>query len=205
MMTEREADTNAANRATDGTASDIVAFWFGEGLEHGKRRERWFKKNVVFDDEIRRRFLAIFALAAAGKLSHWKNQPHSCLALIIVLDQFPRNLFRGSPRAFASDALAREATAQALANGVDRVLKPVERQFIYLPLEHSESMPDQQHCLKLMQQLSAFVETADVHVWAEKHLAIIGRFGRFPHRNAVLGRESTAEEIEFLKQPGSGF
>ena len=205
MMTEREADANAANRATDGTASDIVAFWFGEGEVHGKRREQWFKKNVVFDDEIRHRFLAKFELAAAGKLTHWKNHPHSCLALIIALDQFPRNLFRGSPRAFATDALAREATAHALANGVDRALKPVERQFIYLPLEHSESLPDQQHCLKLMQQLSAFAETADLHVWAEKHLAIIASFGRFPHRNAALGRESTAEEIEFLKQPGSGF
>ena len=114
-------------------------------------------------------------------------------------------MFRGSARAFATDAMAREATRHALAQGFDRVLKPVERQFIYLPLEHSESLADQEQCLQLMQQLSAFDETSDLHVWAEKHLVIIRRFGRFPHRNVALGRPSTADEVEFLKQPGSDF
>ena len=187
------------------TAHEIRAFWFGEGEDHGKRRAAWFKKAAAFDDEIRRRFLVTFAAAEAGALSDWKNNAHNCVALIVVEDQFGRNMFRGSARAFATDALAREATMHALANGFDQGLKPVERQFIYLPLEHSESLPDQQRCLTLMQQLAAYDETSDLHVWAQKHLDIISRFGRFPHRNAVLGRESTAEEIEFLTQPGSGF
>ena len=186
-------------------ANEVLAFWFGEGDEHGRKRVEWFKKDATFDDEIRRRFLPVYHLAAAGRLSHWKDDVRACLALIIVLDQFSRNMFRGSARAFATDAMAREATRHALAQGFDRVLKPVERQFIYLPLEHSESLIDQEHCLQLMQQLSAFDETSDLHVWSEKHLVIIRRFDRFPHRNAALGRPSTAEEIEFLKQPGSGF
>ncbi len=204
-MTAPHAPANSANGTTDSAAGDILAFWFGEGARHGQRRAQWFKKDSVFDDEIRSRFLTIFELAAAGGLSHWQKQPHHCLALIIVLDQFPRNLFRGSFRAFATDPLARDATLQALAKGYDRRLKPVERQFIYLPLEHSESLPDQQHCLQLMQQLAEFGETNVLHVWAEKHLLIIRRFGRFPHRNAALGRQNSAEEAEFLKQLGSGF
>ena len=186
-------------------ANEVLAFWFGEGDEHGRKRVEWFKKDATFDDEIRRRFLPAYQLAAADRLSHWKDDVRACLALIIVLDQFSRNMFRGSARAFATDAMAREATRHALVQGFDRVLKPVERQFIYLPLEHSESLIDQEHCLQLMQQLSVFVETSDLHVWSEKHLVIIRRFDRFPHRNAALGRPSTAEEIEFLKQPGSGF
>lgn len=186
-------------------ANDVLAFWFGEGDEHGRKRVEWFKKDATFDDEIRRRFIPAYQLAAADRLSHWKDDVRACLALIIVLDQFSRNMFRGSARAFATDAMAREATRHALAQGFDRVLKPVERQFIYLPLEHSESLIDQEQCLQLMQQLSAFDETSDLHVWSEKHLVIIRRFDRFPHRNAALGRPSTAEEIEFLKQPGSGF
>lgn len=186
-------------------ANEVLAFWFGEGDEHGRKRVEWFKKDATFDDEIRRRFLPAYQLAAADRLSHWKDDVRACLALIIVLDQFSRNMFRGSARAFATDAMAREATRHALVQGFDRVLKPVERQFIYLPLEHSESLIDQEHCLQLMQQLSAFDETSDLHVWSEKHLVIIRRFDRFPHRNAALGRPSTAEEIEFLKQPGSGF
>ena len=201
MRTHRDAAAATANSA----ANEIFAFWFGEGADHGKRREQWFKKDVAFDEEIRRRFLATYELAAAGELARWKDDARLCLALIVVLDQFPRNMFRGSPRAFAADALAREATLGALASGFDAALKPVERQFIYLPLEHSESLPDQQHCLQLMRALSAFAETAELHIWAEKHLTIVRRFGRFPHRNAALGRESTKEERQFLTQPGSGF
>ena len=201
MMNERDT----ADGEPIATAHEILAFWFGEGEDHGKRRAAWFKKDAAFDDEIRQRFLATFAAAEAGRLSHWKNNPHDCVALIVVEDQFPRNMFRGSARAFATDALGREATVHALANGFDLGLKPVERQFIYLPLEHSELLADQQLCLTLMLQLAAHDETSDLHVWAQKHLDIISRFGRFPHRNAVLGRQSTAEEIDFLSQPGSGF
>jgi uncharacterized protein (DUF924 family) len=158
----------------------ILAFWFGEASEYGKSRAQWFKKDTAFDDEIRRRFLSTYEVAASGQLPDWKNDANSCLALIVLLDQFPRNMFRGSPRAFAADAFAREATNHALQHGLDREMKPVERQFVYLPLEHSESLSDQEHCLKLMLELSAFPETRDLHIWAEKHLVIIRRFGRFP-------------------------
>ncbi|MEQ1516980.1 MAG: DUF924 family protein, partial [Usitatibacteraceae bacterium] len=172
---------------------------------YGRSRKVWFQKDVAFDEEIRRRFLPVYKIAAAGRLSHWKDDLRCCLALIVLLDQFPRNMFRGQARAFATDALARDATRHALAAAYVSAMKPVERQFVYLPLEHSESLADQEECLQLMLTLSVFAETVDLHVWAEKHLVIIRRFGRFPHRNAALGRESTAEEIEFLKEPGSGF
>lgn len=187
------------------TADDVLAFWFGEGEDHGKRRDQWFRKDEAYDQEIRQRFLPTYEFAAVGKLAKWSAHARGCLALIVVLDQFPRNIFRGSGRAFAADPMARDAARHALFKGFDTALKPVERQFIYLPFEHSESLPDQQRCLQLMQQLTEFAETRDLHIWAEKHLAIVQRFGRFPHRNVALGRESTQEELEFLKQPGSGF
>ena len=198
-------NTNSAESSAGECPEAILAFWFGAGEERGKRRAAWFKKDAAFDDEIRSRFLVTHELAASGQLVHWNGLAQTCLALIVVLDQFPRNMFRGSPRAFAADALARETTLHALEHGFDTAMKPVERQFIYLPLEHSEALDDQQQCLTLMQSLSEFPETRDLHVWAEKHLLLIERFGRFPHRNTVLGRESTLEEIEFLKLAGSGF
>lgn len=200
-----KSEPPAAESATNAPANDILDFWFGQGDEYGKSRKEWFQKSAAFDDEIRTLFLATYELGADGQLSHWKAEVRQCLALIVLLDQFPRNMFRGTARAFAADARARDATRHALASGFDNSMKPVERQFTYLPLEHSESLRDQEQCLELMQSLSVFPETADLHVWAEKHLVIIRRFGRFPHRNAALGRESTSEEIEFLKQPGSGF
>jgi uncharacterized protein (DUF924 family) len=126
-------------------------------------------------------------------------------ALVVVLDQFSRNLYRDAARAFAQDPYALECADHALARGDDRALLPVQRQFIYMPLEHSESLADQDRCVELMQALDAYEETRGLVVWAEKHRVIVRRFGRFPHRNAVLGRASTAEETEFLKQPGSGF
>ena len=189
----------------DAAAPEVLAFWFGEAKERGQSRTQWFRKDNVFDEEIRTRFLAIYERAAAGEFVHWIDRAPSCLALIVVLDQFPRNMFRGSRRAFEADAMARKAARHALAKEYDRTLRPLERMFVYLPLEHSEHLPDQELCLRLMKEISGFRETREMHVWAEKHLVIIRRFGRFPHRNAALGRESTAEEIEFLTQPGSGF
>ena len=194
-----------AMHAIDDSARQILTFWFGEDEAHGKSRQPWFRKDTAFDDEIYARFVARYEQAAAGKFAQWQAQPLECLALIVLLDQFPRNMFRGSARAFEGDALARTATRHALAQGYDRDMLSVERQFMYLPLEHSESLADQELCLTLMKQLAEFAETRELHVWAEKHLAIIRRFGRFPHRNAPLGRASTPEEIEFLKRPGSGF
>lgn len=182
----------------------IRLFWFGAARD-GKPRQSWFRKDEDFDREICQRFLTVWEQASAGNLDGWRKNADDCLALIVVLDQFPRNMFRGSARAFASDALALDTARHAIALGYDIKLQPVERMFIYLPLEHSESLADQEECLRLMKSLSVFEETRDMHVWAEKHRVIIERFGRFPHRNEALGRGSTAEEIEFLSQPGSRF
>jgi uncharacterized protein (DUF924 family) len=187
------------------TSSDVLLFWFGGPAERGKRRKCWFEKNDAFDREIRNRFLSLYEEAAAGRSSHWKERPADCLALIVLLDQFPRNMFRGTPRAFAADALALDAARHAVAQGYDRTMLPVERLFGYLPFEHSEALADQRMACELYRPLDAFEETADAYRYALLHREIIERFGRFPHRNAILGRASTPEEIEFLKQPGSGF
>jgi uncharacterized protein (DUF924 family) len=180
-------------------AEEVLQFWFGH------ERKAWFEKNAAFDDEIRQRFVPVYELAAAGKLGSWMHTPAGCLALIVLLDQFPRNMFRGSAKAFAADHLARATARVILDNGWDKAMTPDERMFAYLPFEHSESLADQESCLALMQEISLFPEMADLPKWAEAHLVIVRRFGRFPHRNAALGRASTPEEIEFLKQPGSGF
>jgi uncharacterized protein (DUF924 family) len=127
------------------------------------------------------------------------------LALVVILDQFSRNLYRGDARAFAQDEHARECAQEALARSDDLGMLPVERQFLYMPFEHSEDPVDQDLAVDLMRSLEAFEETRGIAEWAVKHRVIVKRFGRFPHRNALLGRESSAEEAEFLKQPGSGF
>jgi len=184
------------------TAADVLRFWFSA---RGKRDKRWFEKNDAFDQEIRSRFLDLHEQAAAGKLSRLKAAPEDCLALILLLDQFPRNMFRGSPRAFATDALALDAAHHAVAQGYDRAMLPVERMFAYLPFEHSETLTDQIKACELCKPLDAFEETKEAYRYAVRHRDIIQRFGRFPHRNAILGRESTPEEIAFLKTPGSGF
>ena len=181
------------------TASDVLDFWFTQG------RKAWFEKNPAFDGKVRSRFLPLFESALKLELAVWQRDPASCLALVILLDQFPRNMFRGSAKAFAGDPLAREAARVILDKGWDKAMAPDERLFAYLPFEHSESLEDQERCLALMKEIAVFPATADMPKWAEAHLVIIRRFGRFPHRNAALGRASTPEEIEFLKQPGSGF
>lgn len=186
-------------------AQEVLLFWFGGPDEQGKRHKSWFEKDAAFDREIEERFLGLYEKAASGRLAHWKRRAADCLALIIVLDQFPRNMFRGSARAFAADPLALEAARHAVAQGFDRTMTPVERQFVYLPFEHSERLEDQLRACELTQPLTAFQETADAYRYAAAHRDIVQRFGRFPHRNAALGRASSEEEIEFLKQPGSGF
>jgi uncharacterized protein (DUF924 family) len=175
-------------------AGAILRFWFDE---HSKD---WFVKNPAFDAEIRARFLAVHEAAAAGGLAHWADVARSCLALVIVLDQFPRNMFRGEARAFATDASARAAARVILERGWNEAMTEPERLFAYLPFEHSESLADQELACKLMQDFDP-----EQLRYAERHRDIIRRFGRFPHRNGVLGRESTAAEIEFLKLPGSTF
>jgi uncharacterized protein (DUF924 family) len=181
----------------------VLEFWFGK--PRGKSRAEWFRKDAAFDAVIRERFGALHAAAARGELEAWRASAEPMLALVIVLDQFSRNLYRGDARAFAQDAHARECAVEALARGDDLGLLPVEREFLYLPFEHSEDLADQEKCVELMRSLESFEETRGLSAWAVRHRDVIRRFGRFPHRNAVLGRASTPGEAEFLRRPGSGF
>lgn len=179
---------------SDARALEVLRFWFDE---HPKD---WFAKKPELDAEIRRRFHALYLEAAAGGLEGWRDELRACLALVILLDQFPRNMFRGEAQAFATDALARTAARRILAHGWNVRLSQSEQLFAYLPFEHSESLEDQNLSCELMKNFDA-----ELRRYAERHREIIDRFGRFPHRNGILGRESTAAEIEFLKLPGSGF
>jgi uncharacterized protein (DUF924 family) len=195
--------------------ADIITFWFGSNADDAATAQAqaklWWSKDPAVDAEIRARFAAPLQAAAFGRHDHWAATPQGRLALIILFDQFPRNMHRGSARAFSYDGLARRLALEGMAAGADRQLRPIERVFCYLPLEHSEDLSHQDRCVALYQALAADVapelrSTFTGYVdFAERHRAIIRRFGRFPHRNAALGRVSTAEEIEFLKQPGSSF
>ncbi len=190
------------------TSSDeILSFWFGEPgtTEHGTVRVVWFTRSPAFDEEIRRRFATVHDAAVDGGLEGWEREPRSTLALIIVLDQFSRNLHRDSARAFDGDSRALGLARWMVSATWDTELTPLERQFVYMPYEHSESPEMQEESLHLFGKLVQYPETHDLLRWAEGHARIIERFGRFPHRNAVLGRTSTPEEIAFLKEPGSSF
>lgn len=189
---------------------DILHFWFGDPQSddagYEQRRSLWFNKRDETDQAIRDRYLKLHNQAAAGELDYWQSTPEGCLALILLLDQFSRNMFRGDPMSFATDAKALAVAKQAIASGFDQACTSVERLFMYLPLEHSESLDDQMQCVDLMHQL-AIADSAlnDCYDYAIRHLKVIQAFGRFPHRNAVLGRDTTPAEAEFLKQPGSSF
>ncbi|MBB4361676.1 uncharacterized protein (DUF924 family) [Bradyrhizobium sp. CIR18] len=172
--------------------SGILAFWREAG------RERWYKRNDAFDAEVRRRFLALWQKAVAGELASWEASDDGALALVIVLDQFPRNMFRGTSQAFASDAQARDVARRAIDRGVDERIDPVLLEFVYLPFMHSEHLPDQLRCVALFQN----TENAENLKYAREHADIIQRFGRFPHRNRLLGRDSTEEEQAFLDKGG---
>jgi uncharacterized protein (DUF924 family) len=172
--------------------AEIVAFWRGVGPK------RWFEKDTALDDEVRRRFLSAHEAAAGGKLAVWEQSAEGALALLILLDQFPRNMFRGEARAFATDAQARAIASRAILSGFDGAI-PDMRTFFYLPFMHSEDLADQERAIAFYRAQN----NADGLKWAELHADIIRRFGRFPHRNAVLGRVTTPEEQEFLD--GGGF
>ncbi|HEY7239111.1 MAG TPA: DUF924 family protein [Burkholderiales bacterium] len=183
----------------------MLLFWFGATPERGKAHKRWFVKDEAFDREVRERFLPLYEEAAAGKLAHLTGAAADCLALIVLLDQFPRNMFRGTARAFATDAAALETARHAMARGFDAALLPVERLFVYLPFEHSENLSDQERACDLTKPLDLVAPRLEAYRYALAHRDIIRRFGRFPHRNAILGRSSTPEELEFLKGPASSF
>ncbi len=184
---------------------EVLAFWFGnEGdEEYGEFRKAWFERNDDFDREIQTRFSSLHERAASGELDSWKDEPESALALIIVLDQFPRNMFRGDPRSWATDAKALEAAKHAVERAYDRELPAFQRAFIYMPYMHSENLEDQRRCVELFELMGE--DGKNNAEYAAGHMEIVKRFGRFPHRNEVLGRETTPEEAEFLTRPGSSF
>ena len=186
---------------------EILDFWFGrpDEADYEKQRSFWFIKKPEFDQEVRTRFLAHYQQALAGSLDHWKNSPRSSLSLILLLDQFPRNMFRGTAQAFAADPQALAAAQHAVANGFDQELLMVQRWFVYLPFEHSENIEHQRQSVKLFATLGDDPDKSATLDYAIRHYYVISRFGRFPHRNKILGRETTPEEAEFLKQPGSSF
>lgn len=183
----------------------LLDFWFGAPGDPGREqaREIWFKSTAEFDEEVGHRFLADYEAAAAGRLVAWEQTPEGALALVLLLDQVPRNIFRGKPRAYATDAAARAAADRAIARGFDCRMPPVWRKFFYMPLHHSESVADQCRCLELLEALPPEPDGPDNKRYARRYLDTISRFGRFPHRNAVLGRQSTPEELAFLEEPES--
>jgi len=168
------------------SSQDVLAFWFSSA-----QRSRWYAKDNNFDAEIRRRFLATYEATRSGKLDEWSNAPKSLLSLIILLDQFPRNMFRGSARAFASDAQAVRLTKEGIEKRFDRSLSGAQLDFFYMPLMHSESLSDQDLLIEWGHGDNRY---------ARQYHEIIARFGRFPHRNETLGRENTAEEAAYLAQ-----
>jgi uncharacterized protein (DUF924 family) len=177
-------------------ADEVLDFWFRE-LD----RKAWFEKSDATDALIRDRFLALHERLAHRVSSGAALDPRAILAAVIVFDQFPRNMFRGTPRAFATDPLALALARQMVDAGLDRDLSKDERMFLYLPFEHSEQAGDQAQCCSLF----ASLEDPELMRYAQAHKDIVDRFARFPHRNAILGRVSTPEEIEFLTRPGSSF
>jgi len=189
------------NQNSASGAEKVLRFWFADepGSRESMLHSRWFFPTPEFDRLCTTRFLASHEDAARGRLEDWKNDPRSCLALILLVDQFPRNMFRGTARAFATDAKARELTRHAVSAGFDRELSPVKRMFLYLPLEHSENLNDQLESVRLTSELvSENRDYSEILLYAEQHLEVFRRFGRFPGRNDALGRQSTQEEIDFL-------
>ena len=197
------------------TALEVLDFWFGpaDDAGHGLTKEAWFRKDAAFDAEIGRRFGPLIDAALRADDSDvtrdWITQPLQALpalARLLVLDQFTRNHLRGTARAFAGDAQALHIARALVATGRDRALTGVQRQFVYLPFEHAEDLSHQRTSVQLFQQLAQDEPAlAGLVDWARRHQDIVARFGRFPHRNALLGRASTDDELAFLQTPGSGF
>ncbi len=188
-------------------ADDVAAFWFSLHAARGGARPRaiWWQKDPAFDAAVHARFRAAHGAAAAGALASLGASARGTLALCLLLDQFPRNMFRGSARAFATDREARVIAERAIARGLDRRLAPVERWFVYMPFQHSEALAHQHRSVTLFATVAAGPGGAAALASARRHLEIIERFGRFPHRNAVLGRATTAAEAAFLAEPDSAF
>ena len=197
------------------TPATVLDFWFGNAggdtATAEVQQKLWWSKNESVDAGIRKRFSGLVEAAASGRHDDWTAEPRGRLALILLFDQFPRNMYRDTPRAFACDPLACKLALDGIAANADRTLRAIERVFFYLPLEHAESPELQERCVALFTALAAGVAEADRKIftgyvdYAVRHRDVIHRFGRFPHRNRILGRTPTPEETDFLKQPGSSF
>ncbi|MFZ5891450.1 MAG: DUF924 family protein [Myxococcota bacterium] len=196
-------------------AEAVLEFWFGEldasGMADAEHEKRWFQGGASFDAEIRQRFLAVHEAVCEGQADEWLSSARGRLAQIIVLDQFSRNMFRGSPRMFECDRRGIELAKDAIARGDDKQVRFAERMFVYMPLMHSENLADQERCVALFEAFRDEVNgahrerVASALMFAERHREIIRRFGRFPHRNSTLERTSTAAELNFLMEPNSSF
>ena len=181
--------------------NQVLIFWFGDPPDYETPREMWFRVDPDLDSEIIKRFFAVHEQIRAGEWNQLLETPLGTLTFLVVLDQFSRNMYRGTAAAFAADPQARDAASQAIAKGFDQQLTPLQRTFLYLPFEHSEDLADQERSCALFAALGL----AEPLKYAEQHRVIIARFGRFPHRNQILKRQSTPEEVLFLQQPGSSF
>ncbi len=180
----------------------VLNFWFGQTEQ---RRREWFIKDTDFDQLVEATLGELYPLARDGQLTDWQTTAQGCLALVILLDQYPRNVFRDQPAAFATDALALAIAQAAITQNFDQQLTPWQRLFLYLPFEHSEELAMQEQCLRLFASFPEIPDKAELVDYAQRHHRIIQRFGRFPHRNPILGRPSTPAETEFIQQPSSSF
>lgn len=182
----------------------VLDFWFGS--PPGEYRKQWFRKDSDFDKQIKTRFLDLYWAMVASPLESWLKTAKSSLARIIVLDQFARNMFRGTPQSFAADPLALATAETAIERGYDAQLLPMERFFLYLPFEHSENLTHQHRCVEYFKHLIKDAPDLEHGLdYARRHRDVIAQFGRFPHRNKTLNRQSTEAELDFLQQPGSRF
>lgn len=186
------------------TTRDVLDFWFGDDPQ-AWQPDRWFRGQYTMDGVIQTQFRATLDIALTGLLDSWATTPDGALALVIVLDQFSRNIHRGTPRAFAGDAKARSIADAAIKAFADRAVTPVQRVFLYLPFEHSEDLEDQDRSARLFGSLAAYPTLEECVTSAYQHRSVIAQFGRFPHRNAILRRKSTKAERAYLATPGSGF
>ncbi|MCX8231094.1 MAG: DUF924 domain-containing protein [Alphaproteobacteria bacterium] len=192
---------------SEATPQEVLDFWFSDRDEGGEVvfRRAWFEKDDAFDTAIRDGFEMTYAKAAARELEAWREQPHTALALVVTLDQFSRNMFRDDPKMYAADAYAAEIAKESLAKGYDKVFGIVQGWFFYMPLMHSEHLADQEACVTLFEQLPQNETVQRGLESARLHRDIVARFGRFPHRNKIVDRESTTEEENFLLEPNSSF